>query len=96
MSKEIHPTQQAYADGLKHGKELCAIPWRKPSEMPQHDSDVLVLTQDFAATGCIAARYWVDSFCWDTSSVEWKALNPEEVVAWIYKNELPLPDWVQK
>lgn len=72
------------------------IPWRKPEEKPEHDSDVLVLTQDFSAVGCIASRYWGGLFCWDTSQPEWKALTPSEIVAWMYKRDLPLPDWVQK
>ena len=88
MSKEIHPTQQAYADGVKYGKELCALPWRKPEERPERVmSDILAISKSSRGELSFEIAYAAVNL----NKEYWGA-----VVCWCYADELPLPEWVQK
>lgn len=90
MSKEIHPTQQAYTDGIKYGKELGAIPWRRPEEEPIPYKELIL---------CVDGHLWEGHF--DCACNEWSGARGNDfpkgkIQAWVYKNEIPLPEWVKR
>ena len=101
MSKEIHPTQQAYADGVKYGKELCALPWRKPSERPEWNRRILFQWNKMDA-------HWDTAYRVPYENSDWAVyvyvpavkggfhLTEKDILCWCYVDELPLPEWVQK
>lgn len=88
MSKEIHPTQQAYADGVKYGKELCALPWRKPEERPEVDRSIVIYMKFSFRWGYLNGLG--DFRMFGGTEFEWS-----QVDAWLYSEDLPLPEWVK-
>ena len=88
--------KHAWDNGFENGKS-SALPWRKPEERPENRKDVICILKnlgDLFSGTC----YWGDQewkFTIESEISEYK-MRPENLVAWLYTDELPLPDWVRK
>lgn len=73
-----------------------SIPWRKPEERPGNAKDVLCIlknSNDFFSGTC----YWGDQewkYTIESELSDYK-MRPENLFAWVYSNELPLPYWIK-
>ena len=80
-----------------HQSVYSSLPWRKPSERPENKRDVLCFLthlKDFFSGTC----YWSDQewkYTIESEHSEYKICQVDLFV-WLYADELPLPDWVQK
>lgn len=72
-----------------------SIPWRKPEEEPEKRRRVHVLHED-GSLGTYDFIKCTEVYGWECMDDEGYRLWVNQIAAWCYADEIPLPDWVQK
>ena len=75
--------------GIVRIESEAKLPWRKPSERPEGIFREIILQRETSGVG----RRWETAY---PNIAQDDPLAWSQVLCWLYADELPLPDWLQK
>ncbi len=96
MSEKKHETLSESFNVALNQPPYRELPWRSPEERPENMSIVICRGSKDAHFPVLHALcvHDVDGDWW--ARTDKYVFHPLELSAWMYSDELPLPDWVQR